>query len=472
MGKYRTLAKNTGFVFIGTIGSKVINFIMLPLYTKWLSPDAFGAVDTMNTYAMFIIGFVCLNIQDSIFIFPRNVNDHKKAEYLSSGLFFCLLMLAVAAVFFYAVRELMLSYGLNNVFSIYTWPIYGLMATTFLQNYFQSFTRSLDKMQHYSIAGIILTIGIALFSIILIPHHGLYGYVYALISAHIVASLYSFVAAKTYKYLTIHNTTTSSIKQMLSYSAPLLPNSIMWWLVDGVNRPVMERMIGLSAIGVYAVAQKFSGLLYSMLTILTISWGNSALDEYGKPDFDKFYNRYLKLLSFVLVFVGIVITVFSKPLVHLFTTEDYYNAQIIIPILTLGVVFSGISGAIGSIFSAIKQSKYYFYSSLYGGGASVLFLFLLTSWMGIIGTACSVAISFFVMMICRAVFSWKYARIYDIGYYFILFTAFILVIFVELYNINPPIQVVLFISILSYIIYISFDNILFFYKLLKSKKEK
>ena len=81
MGKYKTLAQNTGFVFIGTIGSKVINLIMLPLYTRWMAPEAFGAVDTMNTYAMFIVGFVCLCIPDAIFIFPRNVDEKKKSEY-------------------------------------------------------------------------------------------------------------------------------------------------------------------------------------------------------------------------------------------------------------------------------------------------------------------------------------------------------------------------------------------------------
>ena len=137
MGKYATLAKNTGFVFIGTIGSKLINFIMLPLYTMWLAPSEFGAVDTMNTYAMFIVGFVCLSIPDSIFIFPRNVDDARKSEYFSSGLSFSITTLTASAFFFYLVSQIMLSYGMVNVFSSYSWLIYGLMASTYFQNYFQ-----------------------------------------------------------------------------------------------------------------------------------------------------------------------------------------------------------------------------------------------------------------------------------------------------------------------------------------------
>lgn len=432
MGKYKTLAKNTGFVFIGTIGSKVINFIMLPLYTHWLAPEEFGAVDTMNTYAMFIVGFVCLCIPDSIFIFPRNVDNKKKAEYFSSGLCFSILTIGGSAILFYVVSEWMKASDMDNVFSRYVWLIFGLMVTTFFQNYFQSFTRSLDKMLHYSIAGIVLTFTIAIFSIILIPQFGLYGYVYALMTAHISASLYSFFAAKSYRYLTIKNSTVSSVKEMLAYSAPLLPNGIMWWLVDGVNRPVMEKFLGLAAIGLYSVAQKFSGLLYSILSILTIAWSNSVLDEYGKPGFERFYNNYLKMLASALAIFGIIISAFSRPLLYVFTTPNYYEAYKCIPLLTLGVVFSGLSGTVGGIFSAVKKSKYFFYSSIWGGTASVFFLIILTPLFGLLGTVSSVSLSFLCMLIARACYSWNYVKITQLYYYFLLLGIYLIVIVIEL----------------------------------------
>lgn len=432
MGKYKTLAKNTGFVFVGTIGSKLIGFIMLPLYTHWLSPSEFGAVDTMNTYVMFIIGFVCLCIPDSIFIFPRNVDDRKKSEYFSSGLCFSVFALLISAILFYVVGHVMLAHGIENVFSNYVWLIYGLMVSTYFQNYFQSFTRSLDKMFHYSMAGIVLTIAIAVFSILLIPLYGLYGYAYALIIAHIAAASYSFLSTRSYRFLTIHTVTVSSVKEMLMYSAPLLPNSIMWWLVDGVNRPVMEGYLGLVAIGIYAVAQKFSGLLYSMLNILTLAWGNSALDEYGKPGFDEFYNNYLKILATTLVIGAIFICGLSRPLVHLFTTPEYYEAYKYIPILMTGVIFSGLSGTVGGVFSAVKKSHYFFYSSVYGGIASISFLLILTPLYGLMGTVCSVGISFFAMLIARILYSKKYAKIYDISFYIKLILAYLLIAVIEI----------------------------------------
>ena len=452
MGKYKTLAQNTGFVFIGTIGSKLINLVMLPLYTHWLPPSELGAVDTMNTYAMFIIGFVCLCIPDSIFIFPRNVDEEKKCEYFTSGIVFSCLMLALSSIVFCSISKIMLYYHIKNVFSIYVWLVYGLMVSLYFQNYFQSFTRSLDKMFHYSMAGIILTLAIALFSILLIPIYGMYGYVYALISAHVIASMYSLLSTKSYRYLKICNSSRSSVKEMLSYSAPLLPNSIMWWLVDGINRPVMESYLGLSVIGIYTVSQKISGLLNSMLSILTLSWGNSALDEYGKSGFNAFYNTYLKMLATVLVMGAILICAFSRFLVSLLAASEYYEAYKYVPVLMIGVVFSGLSGTVGGIFLAIKKSKFFFYSSVYAGISSVLSLMVLTPLYGLMGTVCSVAISFFVMLVARVIYSWKYSRISNIPTYVFLFLLYIVTVIVEL-NVDDTYRFIIYFIFVAIIVF-------------------
>lgn len=468
MGKYETLAKNTGFVFLGTIGSKMINFIMLPLYTKWLSPSEFGAVDTMNTYALFIVGFVCFSLPDSIFIFPRNVGFVKKSDYFSSGLFFSMFTLAGSAFFFYLATQFMLSNGYSNVFSLYSWLIYGLMTTTYLQIYFQSFTRSLDKMFHYSMAGIILTFSVAVFSLLLIPTYGLYGYAYALMAANIVAACYSFISTKSYLYLTIHNSSVSSVKEMLLFSIPLLPNGIMWYLVDGVNRPVMEKYLGLSAIGIYAIAQKFSGLLNSLLSILTLAWGNSVLDEYGKEGFDKFYNNYLKILASFLIIFAILICLFSKVLVSTFTTVEYSDASKYIPILMMGVILSGLSGTVGSVFSAVKKSKYFFYSSLFGGVASLLLLLILTPLYGLFGTVCSVAASFFCMFLARVFYAKKYVSISNLSYLFVLAFLYLIIIILE-YNSVSNVRYVLYVISLLFIVYYSRKELLQIVRLVNSR---
>ena len=426
MGKYKTLAKNTGFVLIGTIGSKLVNIIMLPLYTFWLKPEGFGAIDTITTYSMLFIGFVCLCLPDAIFIFPYNSSNSKKKEYFSSGIIFSMIAITISALFFCLVQFFLLKQKMHNVLSDYTWLIFWLMVTSYMQSYCQSFTRSLNKMMQYSIAGIVLTLSTALFSVLFIPHLGLSGYALSLILAQLVAAIYSFVAGGCYKYIQFQGNSWSSVKEMLTYSAPLLPNGIMWWLVNGLNRPIMEHFLGLAAIGLYAVANRFTGMLFSLLSILSTAWGNSVLEEYGKPEFERFYNNYIKMLGILLFFGGYLMIIFSRSIVSIFTTSEYYDAYYYISPLMAGIIFSGMSGAVGGVFSATKTSKYFFYSSLWGGICSIITLIGLTSVFGLMGTCISVAFSFFTMFLSRTIYASKFVKLENIWFYIQLSIVFIL----------------------------------------------
>ena len=69
--KYARLLKNTGIVFLGNVGSKLLTFLMLPFYTKWLSPAEYGTADLITVYTTFLFCIFSCCIQDSIFIYPK-----------------------------------------------------------------------------------------------------------------------------------------------------------------------------------------------------------------------------------------------------------------------------------------------------------------------------------------------------------------------------------------------------------------
>lgn len=72
MGKYKTLGQNTLYSFIGAFGTKMIGFLMLPFYTKWLSPTDYGTTDLITVYASLLTSAVTLSMHEAIFVFPLN----------------------------------------------------------------------------------------------------------------------------------------------------------------------------------------------------------------------------------------------------------------------------------------------------------------------------------------------------------------------------------------------------------------
>ena len=69
MSKERTLAKNTIIVSIGKISTQLISFLLLPLYTAYLSTNEYGTVDLLNTLISLIIPIISLKIDQGIFRF-------------------------------------------------------------------------------------------------------------------------------------------------------------------------------------------------------------------------------------------------------------------------------------------------------------------------------------------------------------------------------------------------------------------
>lgn len=415
MGKYSRLGKNTLLVFIGNAGSKLISLFMLPFYTHWLSVEDYGTTDVITVYVTFLMGIVSCCMAESIFIFPKGAIREKQEMYFSSAVAFLSVALCITALLFYAGGLLFDCYHIHNSFSDNLWLIYGMLASMVIQQFAQQFTRSIDQMRVYSITGIILTASTALLAFWFIPSWGVTGYVVSMIGAYLLAALYSLVFSRGYTYWSFQGISHSACMEMLKYSIPLIPNGVMWWLVSALNRPLMEVFLGLQAIGVFAVANKFPGILSMLFTVFVTSWQISVLEEFGKKGYGVFFNRVFRAVVVGLLAVSMLITLCSKPLVSLFVSEDFFEAWQYIPLLVLGTVFSCISGLAGSNFSATRTSKYFFYSSVWGAVTAVLLNFILIPSLGTWGVVVSVLLSFGAMAFSRIWYGWKFVQIMDIG---------------------------------------------------------
>lgn len=228
MNKYKRLGKNTFLVFIGNTGSKLIALVMLPFYTSWLSVEDYGVTDIINVYVSFLVSIVSCCIAESIFIFPKGQKVEKQKQYFSSGIVFVLQAFFVSFLLFGTVDVVSSMYGFSNSFTNYLWLIYGLMVATLLQQFLQQFTRSIDKMIVYGMAGIVLTLLTAICSFVLIPLEGVLGYVLSLILANLFTGVYSFLFSGSYKYCSLASVNNECCREMLQYSVPLIPNGVMW----------------------------------------------------------------------------------------------------------------------------------------------------------------------------------------------------------------------------------------------------
>lgn len=384
---------------------------MMPLYTSWLTVADYGLTDIISVYVSLLIGVVTCCIGESLFIFPKGAPAEEQRKFFTSGCSFLAFAVLLAAAVFYVVDIFSQACNFKNSFTDNIWLIYFMLLSQIAQQISQQFVRSIDLMKVYSITGIVAAVSTAAYAFLLIPENGVEGFVWSIILANLTAGAFAIFASRSYRYFSFRFFDKKSLSTMLKYSLPLIPNGIMWWLVNAFNRPLLEAHLGMHDIGIYAVANKFPGVLGMVFIVFVTSWQISVLEEYGKNDFQKFYNKVFRLVWSGLLVVFIVLTLLSKVIVSIFAANEFFEAWRYVPLLTLGVFFSNISGFAGSIFSAVKQSKYFFYSSLWGAVIAVALNFALIPLFGLLGACFSVIISFAVMAVSRIIYSWKFVKL-------------------------------------------------------------
>lgn len=448
--KYLRLRNNTFYVFLGNAGSRMIGFLLLPFYTHYLSPTEYGITDILNTYSSILLPLVTCCIADAIFIFPKGESKDVQSRFYSSGLVFSSVTFAIAAFCFWIIGKIAYSHSVSGAFFTNLWWIFGMTATTYLQTYTQQFTRSIDKMKVFSATGVIQTVATALYAFILLPRYGIDGYLWSLIFASLTATIYSFAMSRSYTYLSVRSVDKGSLRILLAYSLPLIPNSLMWWFVNGVNRPMMESALGLSAIGIFSVSNRFPNILNMLFTIFSNAWGISMLEEFNKPDFTRFYNQALKMLTLVLVLGGMLLSVSSKLIISIFAASEFYEAWRFIPFLTISVVFQCLSCIVGGVFSAAKKSKYFFYSSIWGASFSLLCTYILIHLWGLFGACFATMLSFLIILTSRIIYAWKYTDGFNIKYYTLIFIIYVLQVTVVTVDVSDFIS--LFITFLAVLI--------------------
>ena len=293
--------KDIGVYAIGNIGSKLITFLMVPLYTYFVHDTSdFGYYDLCLTVCFLLLPFVTLQLRDGAFRFLLDCDDNEQRQrivtFVSRTMISTLSMavlIAIVMAMFSQIRYL--GYAL------------GLLIALSLQEVYSQVFRGLGNNRAFAVTGILSATGIGLFSILFVALLG-WG-IKGVFLANIVARILALVLVEAKVRLITSNTKWQLNAQgvgrdIIRYTLPLLPGSLCWWLTGSSDRLFISHFLGLDVNGVYAVAIRFTGIISTLAIIFYQAWQETAILQYNSPDrnrfFSKMFNGYIFLLAIIL----------------------------------------------------------------------------------------------------------------------------------------------------------------------------
>ena len=404
MGRNRSLFNNSIFFAIGNLGSKVVQLLMLPLYTKWLSPADYGVVDLLNNYINVLILFIGLDVADALIVFPLKKKNEEVKTIFSTALVFTALTTLVALILFFLVHITGLKSAIG-AFGDNLWYAFGILISQAIYRVFQYFCRGINKMSVFSYTGVVSSLLIAAFSFLLIPKFGFRGYLVAMILSNILTAVFVIVYSKAFDYFLIDGYDKGVLRQMLKYSVPMIPNILLWWIILSLNRPLLEKYTGLAAIGIFGIACKIPDIIGMVYNFFHSAWITTISEEYGNSDFNKYVNKVLEMITCVQTFIYLVTLLLSKYLFQWFIDDRYSEALIYVPVLCVGIVLSNFATFMSSIFNANRKTYKMFYSVIIAACVCLFLNFALIPNYGVWGACLSILVGHLTAGVSRLFFA-------------------------------------------------------------------
>lgn len=464
MGKNRTkdLAINTLIIGIGKFSTQIVSFLLLPLYTSILTTEEYGTYDLILTIATFILPFVTLLMEESMF---RFLIDCKEAEQKKNVISQTMLYTLVSSLIFLLIviilgKFIKIPYELITILYVISCVCSGLR---------NALVRGLGKIKLYTIINFITSLMNIILNVIFIAifRVGVKGLLWAAIISNFISTIIIFIALKMHKYFSINNYDKNLMLKMIKYSIPLVPNSLSWVVVNLSDRIVISWAIGSSANGIYAMAYKFPNLMNTIYGFFYTAWTESSAKAINDNDGEKFFDKIYKVLTNVMFAVSLGIIVCMPLVFKLFFKSDYVEAYYYIPILVLAMYYSNMSGYYGGIFTGHKDTKVMGITTVIGALLNLLIDLIFINYLGIYAAALSTLLSCMFIYYYRKVKIKKYVCLENVN---LKIGLILLGVTLILYYCNRNIYV----KILNFIIvcvYCAISNKEIIYKILQRKQE-
>lgn len=401
----KTFFKTSLIFFAGTILSKVVSFFMIPLYTKFIDADVMGTFDLFLTYTYAIIPILFVEIWSAIIRFLYDSGDKNyRNKVISSQFKVFKISLLVGTII-----SLLLNYLFKIEGIFYVSVISLASAITYI---YQFSARGFRDNYGFAISGIINTIVLSTCNYILITNYDLG--INALVLSYLLGSLaqVSFLEYRIRLIYRIFRTEPDTLiaKEMIKYSIPLGINSLSFWLLTSSNKVIVNYILGASANGIYAISQKFSGLVAFLTMGLNFSWQDIAFSRKNKDD-GEFYSKAINYFALFLTIGGVMLILISKYVAPRIIHPNYSRSIELIPYGILATLASAVSTFMGNIFAALKKTKNMLVSTFISSFINIVLTYLLVMKIGIQGANIALLISFVINILIRTYLLTKFIKV-------------------------------------------------------------
>ena len=389
------IIKNSVIYLSSSILNKAIPFLLLPILTKYLSPEEYGVLSIFQLLISFSTAFVGMNMSANI---SKNFFKYNKQQ--TSLMIGNILIILLLTTLIYFLITLGVSFYYQKIFSV---PSNWVVIIPVLSFMFMINTINLTILRNqekailfgiYEIANTAVNMGVTIL-LLLMYHYGWYSQAVGMTFAYTLFFIISFLHLKKNSFI-ILKYDGAEAKKILKLSIPLIPHVVGGIIIALSDRFFIERMVSLEMVGIYSVGYMFGVVVILFTDAFIKAWSPwfykilSDADNAKKIKIVKY--SYLYILATFIVAFGI--SIFAKFIIPYVVNVRYVGAEIYVFWIAIGYAVHGVYKIFFPYLVHISKTSFLGVSTIIAAVLNLIFNYFLIKEFGAIGAAYSTVLSF------------------------------------------------------------------------------
>ena len=399
---YKKLLKNSILYTLSTIISKAVSFLLLPIFTTYLSKTDYGVLGLITS--ILVITNIFIGLKPSLFFIVKTPQLEKKtiSEYIFNSFILAIYTFLIGMIILVIIRNLFFTELETYIFILIAFMSLFMVINEIIEVIFQVEKEAI-KYSIYQLARVFLSMILALFFIILLKM-GWKGKYFADIITFFIFGIFAIFYLYKYKYIK-SKIDFNKQRELFNYLFPLTFHVLGLVLMNSIDRIFLANMIGLESVGIYTIAYTIGSILGIIHDALLKVWSPEFYSRIKSNDL-KIRIKLLKFQYIYIIFSFITFSIFLLlyPFIfHLMVNAKFESAINIIPIIALGLTFESIRKIfIGYHYNKGKNKRIAFLT-LSAGIVNALLNYFLIPLYGIEGAAYATVLSYFCVLVLTVI---------------------------------------------------------------------
>lgn len=394
----RELIGTTAIYSAGTLLTQFVSFLLLPLYTRYLTPADYGVLSLVVVVQSLLVVFSDLSITSGVFRFYHSTDEGpERRRLLATGFGSVLLTggLTLAAVQLLAdpLADLAFDFrGGGPLLRIASASCFAITLGTMLQRVLQLHRRPLLYMV-VLFAQFLITVGTTVW-LVVGEGAGVRGVLLGQLTGVSVTALVALVVLGPVLRAGVDG---ARWRQLLAFSLPLVPTALAAMVIAASDRFFLERLSTLHEVGMYSVADKMAQVLQVLVIVpFSMSWNELAFRNQSDPELPRTFARTFRLYAVGMSTVIVLFTLVIRNLLSLATTPEFVPAWVVVPLLAVAPLAQGFSMILYTGIHLSGRTRAIPLIFLVGMTLNLALNWALIPSLGMVGAAIATAISVIV----------------------------------------------------------------------------